>query len=77
MAFGFAFIMRLINKGVRKTVVSFFLTLIIAIVTFGFVLPFVGIVSAFVPEHNEEKESFNETSDEINENKEDEIRKDD
>ena len=77
MAFGFAFIMRLINKGVRKTAVSFFLTLIIAIVTFGFVLPFVGIVSAFVPEHNEEKESFNETSEDINENNEDEIRKDD
>ena len=40
-------------------------------------MPFVGIVSAFVPEHNEEKESFNETSEDINENNEDEIRKDD
>ena len=76
MAFGFAFLMRLLNKGIRKTVVSFFLTLLIAILTFGLLLPLFGIVSAFIPEHIEEKESFNETSEEINEN-EDEIRKDD
>lgn len=74
VAAGFAFLYRLIKKGLGRPVVSFIITAIIGFVSFGFILPIMGIIGSFVKSDFDKNIPENKTDNDTDENrKEDEI----
>ncbi|MBQ2942238.1 MAG: DUF2232 domain-containing protein [Clostridia bacterium] len=77
MASGFALLYRLIFKGIRRPAVSFIITLIMGVMSFGFLLPVMGIIGSFIKDKNNNSDSEEKPAEEKEENnenrKEDEI----
>ena len=70
-AAGFAFTYRLLKKGLKNKLVAFLVTGVITLISFGMIMPLMGIIGAFI---KTDYENFTENKEEL---KTDEERKED